>query len=84
MLAEFETKPIEMNTLTMRPATLDDIPGVVEAGNACAIAQIGRPDMEADDLHNEWTSPKVNLAENMRGKYRQTRRNTGRLSCTVC
>ncbi|MCA9948727.1 MAG: GNAT family N-acetyltransferase [Anaerolineales bacterium] len=66
MLAEFETKPIEMNTLTMRPATLDDIPGVVEAGNACAIAQIGRPDMEADDLHNEWTSPKVNLAENMR------------------
>ncbi len=66
MLAELQIKPIATNELTMRPATLDDIPGVVEAGNACAIVQIGRPDMDADEVRIEWTSPKINIAENVR------------------
>ncbi len=66
MLLEFQTEPIVLNGFVMRPANLADIPAVTELANDCAIDQTGQPDMDADELHSEWTSPQFAPAHNVR------------------
>lgn len=51
---------------TTRPATLADVPAAVELFNTCAIAQIGRPEVNETDMQIEWADPRMDLEHNTR------------------
>jgi mycothiol synthase len=47
---------------TLRAAEPDDLETALALFNACSIAWIGRPQMDADALRTEWRSPTLDLA----------------------
>ena len=49
-----------------RPATIDDVEAAVEFANACSMQLIGKPQLEAHELHNDWGSPNLNVKADLR------------------
>ena len=54
---------------TARPATLDDVDAAVELVNLCSMELIGRPEFEAHEFRNDWQSPSLDPATNVRLVY---------------
>ncbi len=61
-------QPVEktVGTFTLRPATWDDLDAVVELCNRASIDMIGRPEQTPESVREEWTTPKFDLATNVR------------------
>lgn len=51
---------------TLRPATMDDLDGVLKLLAACAIKVIGETDDSREELQSEWQSPGFDQARNQR------------------
>ena len=51
---------------TIRPATMADIPAVVELENLCSIEQIGKPEIDAEEIRLEWETPGFDPATDTR------------------
>ena len=51
---------------TVRPATMADISAVVELENLCSIEQIGKPEMNDEEMRLEWEMPGFDLATDTR------------------
>ena len=51
---------------TSRPATMDDIPACVEMFELWAHDAIGRSELDEDEVRNEWKSPDIDLARDIR------------------
>jgi mycothiol synthase len=51
---------------TLRPMTLDDMPGALALANACSQETIGRDEFDIEDYRNIWGDPKHDLATDTR------------------
>jgi mycothiol synthase len=52
--------------VTLRPATLDDLPEAVAMFNTCSRETRGRDEFELEDYRNEWSDPSIDLAADTR------------------
>src|SRR5687768_11530587 len=52
--------------ITLRPATLDDLPETVALFNLCAREVIGKDEFSLDDIRTEWSDPGLDLATDVR------------------
>jgi mycothiol synthase len=55
-----------LDGLTVRPASMDDLPAAVEFFNLYSLATIGVQEHSLESVRREWTSPRFNLETNSR------------------
>ncbi len=55
-----------IQTWTVRGATLDDLPSVLEMFNLCSVKMVGEEEFNYEEYLNAWTSPTLNLAEDVK------------------
>ena len=59
-------QPRSAALVTLRPATLDDLPEAVSMFNTCSRETRGRDEFELEDYRNEWSDPTIDLAADTR------------------
>lgn len=66
MLVQTKSRKGKSKELTVRPPTMDDLAGVVDLLNICAVDQTGHPDTSRNQVLSDWTAPSFDPSESLR------------------
>ena len=64
-------------SIQFRPPTMDDLEAVTRLINACEMADVGEQEFSSDDLRDDWTDPRLQLATNATVAVNPARRIVG-------
>jgi mycothiol synthase len=57
---------VSTTQFTLRPTTIDDLPGALALANACSQAITGTDEFTIEDYHNSWSDPARDIAADTR------------------